>query len=66
MDIVNPSRVCPTSPKRRYRWDEPFSTIIPETEDAFQIKEGEGDEESEEMTVPFSDGPTGITLLRKF
>ena len=66
MDTAGPSRVCPTISERRRRRGEFYSTIIPQTEDNPQIEEGEGDGESEELTVPFSSGPTDITLLRSF
>ena len=64
IDPASPSRVCPTASERRRRRGESNSTIISETEDSSQIEEGEGDEESEESTAPFSGGPTDITLLQ--
>jgi len=65
MNTAGPFRVCPTASKRRRRRDEVSSTI-PETKDNPQIEEGEGDDESEELTTPFPSGPTDITLLRSF
>jgi len=64
MDTASPFKVLPTALKKFHRRGESSSTIIPETEDNSQIEEGEGDEESEELTAPFLGGLTDITLLR--
>ena len=64
MNTAGPSRVRPMASVRCRRRGESSSTIIPE--DDPQIEEGEGDEESEELTAPFLGGLTDITLLRSF
>jgi len=66
MNTAGPYRVSPTTSERCPRRGQFSSTVIPETEDAPQIEEGEGDEESEELTTPFSGSPTDITLLQSF
>ena len=73
MDTVGPSRVRPTTSARCRRREE-ASSSIPEIEDNPQIEEGDSDgegegvgaEESEELTAPFSGGPTDIKLLHSF
>ena len=66
MDTEDPSRVRPKASERCCRRCESSSTIIPETDDDSQIVEGEGDEKSEALTMPFPGGSTDITLLRSF
>ena len=61
MDTAGPFRVRLTAIERRRRRGESSSTIIPQTEDDLQIEEGEGDEESEELTTLFSGGRSGLT-----
>ena len=64
MDTTGLSRVRPTASKRRRRRGEFSSTIIFEIENAPQIEEGEGDEESEGLTAPFPRGPTTLHCWR--
>ena len=50
--------------ERCHRQDE--HSIIPVTEKALQIEEGEEDDESEELIASFPGGSTDISLLRSF
>ena len=66
MDTTSPSRVCLKASESCRRRGESSYTIIPKIEDSPQIEEGEGDVESGELTAPFLNGPTDITMLQSF
>ena len=65
MGIASPSRFHLMTSERCHRRGE-SSSIILETETTPQIEEGEEHEDSEELIVPFSGGPTDISLLWSF
>jgi len=51
---------------KSYRRRGESSSTIPKTEEAPQIEEGEEHEESEQLTAPFPDVLTDISLLQSF